>query len=101
MKNFFVYHSTEESAFEVNKYGAYTKEEALEVINDFLKEYMSDEDIPQTMTDFEKEMNEGTYTIFEDKDKGYTMLIGVAPKGKLRNVTKEITCLRNEMLEMF
>lgn len=100
-KNYFVYYATEENAFETEKNGAYTEKEAVDVVKEYLDEYMPSEQIKEAMDNVHQYKEEGTNIIFEDKDKGYTMLVGIAPKGKLREITSEISALRKEMLEQF
>lgn len=95
-KKYFVYYATEENAFETEKNGAYIKEEALKEAKSYLDEYEDESDITDDMEHLEKHMDYGTEVTFPDKWKGYTMLVGIAPKGRCRNVSSIITDLRRE-----
>ena len=94
-KNYFVYYGTEENAFEVEKNGAYTKDVAIEVAKEYLKDYMLDEDLPYGMKDIDK----GEYVTFESK-QGYTMFVGVEVKGNLRKIRSKLADMRREFIAM-
>ena len=94
-KNYFVYYGTEENAFEVEKNGAYTKDVAIEVAKEYLKDYMLNEDLAYGMEDIDK----GEYVSFESKH-GYTMFVGIGEKGNLRKIRSELAEMRREFIAM-
>lgn len=100
-KNYFVYYATEENAYEIEKNGAFTESEAVECVKEYLDEYMPNEDIADAMADVNTNKAEGVNLIFEDKYKGYTMCVAIAPKGKLRGIRNELSDMRREIEEMF
>ena len=100
-KKYYVYYATEENAFETEKNGAFTKDEALKVAKSYLDEYMEDDEISGAFAELNEYCEEGIVNLFIDKYKGYTMAVGIAPKGKLRNVQKTITDMRKEIIRMF
>lgn len=100
-KNYFVYYATEENAYEIEKNGAFTESEAIECVKEYLDNYMPTEQIADAMNNVKQYKEEGVNLIFEDKDKDYTMCVGIAPKGKLHDIRKEIMEMRKEIMEMF
>jgi hypothetical protein len=100
-KKYYVYYATEENAFETEKNGAYTKDEALNVAKSYLDEYEDEDDISYELKHLETYMDEGTIWEFYDKWGNYVMLVGIAPKGKLKEVTREISRRRKEFFGKF
>ena len=100
-KNYFVYYGTEENAFEIKKNGAFTESEAIECVKDYLDTYMYEDEKADAMAKVNEFKQEGVNLIFDDKIEGYVMFVGIAPKGKLRSCTTELTKLRREIVEMF
>lgn len=100
-KNYIVYYATEENAYEIEKNGAFTESEAVECVKEYLDEYMPTEQIADAMEKVNLYKEEGVNLIFEDKYKGYTMCVAIAPKGKLREIRNELMEMRREIVKMF
>lgn len=100
-KNYIVYYATEENAYEIEKNGAFTESEAIECVKSYLDEYMIPEEMTDAMNNVNQFKEEGVNIIFDDKYKGYTMCVAIAPKGKLREIRNEIMEMRREIVEMF
>lgn len=99
-KNYFVYYATEENAYEIEKSQPLTGQEALQLAKSYIEEHAPSEveEAMKEINDFKEEG--GTYE-FEDDYKGYVMIVGIAPKGKLCNVIRTINDYRKEIVGMF
>ena len=100
-KNYYVYYATEENAFETEKRGACTESEALAEAKKLLDEYMDTDDISESMDELLGGYENGVSVVFEDAYKGYTMIVGIAPKGKTDSIEKAISEMRDEIVNMF
>lgn len=97
-KDYFVYYGTEENAYEIEKSGAFTKEEAIDFAKkNYLDEYMEEDEIPDTISELEN----GHGVEFEDKWKGYGMYVGIAKKGNVKPIRSTLSDLRRMIVGYF
>ena len=98
MKKYYLYYGTEENAYEPEKFGPKTLEEALDTMQEWFEE--NGDDFNRKL--WEENISKNGYDYEEtDNSQGYYTVMGIAMQGKCNKVRSILTDYRREMLSMF